>query len=97
MTSTRNRHFVSTLGCYDAVYTYGEIEDLAPGVPTIYIDFAGNVAVTTALYQRLGEELRFSSAVGFTHRQPSKDEPPSLGIRPVQFVAFERLKKRAKG
>lgn len=96
LTSPGNRHFVSTLGCYDAVYTYDQIADLAPSVASIYVDFAGNAAVTAAVHERLREALRFSSAVGFTHRQLAADEPPPVGIRPVQFVAFERLKKRAK-
>lgn len=96
LTSTGNRDFVSTLGCYDAVYTYDQIADAAPRVATVYVDFAGSPAVTTAVHESLGDALRFSSAVGFSHRQPAAAEPARVEFRPVQFIAADRLKKRAK-
>lgn len=96
LTSSGNRHFVSSLGCYDAVTTYDRIADLAPDVATVYVDFAGSPSVARAIQERLGDALRFSSAVGFSHRQAVASEPTTAGVRPVQFIASDRLKKRAK-
>jgi hypothetical protein len=39
--------------------------------------------------------LKFSLAVGFTHRQPHREPVELPGPRPVFFFAPERLRKRA--
>ena len=96
LTSPANRAFVRGLACHDRVLDYDEIAGLPDDVPTIYVDFAGNHAVTRAVHERLGDRLAFSSAVGFTHRDAGAAAQDLPGVKPAFFFAPERLRKRAR-
>jgi hypothetical protein len=48
LTSPANRAFVEATGCYHRVVGYGELDQLAADVPTLYLDFAGSVDLRTA-------------------------------------------------
>lgn len=96
LTSARNCAFCLQLGYYDQVLEYPELETLSCDVPTVFIDMAGDPALTRKVHTQLGAALRQSSIVGLTHRgrlAPATDLP---GPQPALFFAPDRIQKRAK-
>ncbi|MFC3676413.1 DUF2855 family protein [Ferrovibrio xuzhouensis] len=96
LTSAGNRAFVEGLGCYDRVLLYDDIAKLNATKPAVYVDFAGSAAVRTTIHQHFGEALKYSCAVGLSHREmnpPGKNLP---GPKPVFFFAPDRIKKRTQ-
>lgn len=93
LTSAANRAFCESLGCYDAVLAYGELDRLPAAEPTAYIDFAGNAALRRAVHERLGK-LRYDCAVGGTHVSELGGAGPLPGPRPVLFFAPAQGQKR---
>ena len=99
LTSPANRAFVSGLGCYDRVLTYDQLAELPADRATVYVDFAGSATLRRAVHEHLADQLVFSSAVGFSHRdsqQPAPEATKLPGAKPVFFFAPDRLRKRAK-
>ena len=97
LTSARNRAFCERLGCYDQVLAYGELAALPAATPAVYVDFAGDAALTRAVHGHL-PDLRYSMAVGFTHAdQPIGTAPATLPGPPVSFFfAPAQIKKRTQ-
>ena len=96
LTSKANLEFVGRLGCYDRIVTYDRIADLPAERAALFVDLAGSSAVRTAVHQHYRDALKFSLAVGLSHRD---QHPPGAGLpgpRPVFFFAPERLRKRAQ-
>jgi hypothetical protein len=96
LTSPANRAFVTALGCYDRVLAYAEIAGLPTDRAVVYVDFAGSREIRSAIHRHLGDQLKYSCAVGLSHRDrpaPHEDMP---GPRPVFFFAPDRLRKRAR-
>lgn len=96
LTSSANRAFVDSLGCYDRVLTYDETAQLPAAQPAVFVDFAGDGRVRTAVHEHFGDNLKYSSAVGMTHRDlhpPGKGLP---GAKPEFFFAPEQSRKRVR-
>jgi hypothetical protein len=98
LTSRTNESFVRSLGCYDQVVTYDEIEKITPDVPTVFVDMAGNTRVRERLHRHLGEQLRYSGRIGLTHHdQHAMDIDSDLpGAKPEWFFAPDQVKRRAQ-
>jgi NADPH:quinone reductase-like Zn-dependent oxidoreductase len=95
LTSTGNVDLVRSLGHYDQVVAYDEIDTLAVE-DAVYVDFAGNTAVRAAVHRRYGEHLAHSAVVGGTHwDQGSPAEVP--GPEPVFFFAPDHWGPEAEG
>jgi hypothetical protein len=92
-TSAGNRAFCESLGCYDRVLTYEELERLEPATPCVYVDFAGNAAFRARVHQHC-KELRYSCAVGGTHLTQLGGGAGLPGPRPVLFFAPAQAQKR---
>lgn len=96
LTSTHHRAFVASLGLYDEVVTYDEIETLDPSVRSGLVDMAGSATVRGALHRHLGDHLDFSLSVGVTHWQDAdmtgNDDLP--GPTPEFFFAPARRARR---
>jgi hypothetical protein len=92
LTSARNEAFVRRLGLYHRVIRYDQLEQLTPA-RAVYLDFAGDAAVRAAVHRQLGAALIHSSAIGRTHWQDDRGEPPP-GPAPVPFFAPNRIAKR---
>lgn len=93
LTSPANRAFCESLGCYDEVIAYGELDRIAPDTAAVYIDFAGNAALRREIHTRLGQ-LRYSCSVGGAHLGQlggAKDLP---GPRATLFFAPAQAQKR---
>ena len=94
LTSARSAGFARTLGVYDAVLTYEELDDLPSGA-AVYVDMAGDADVRAAVHRRYGTELRHSAVVGATHHDRMGGVPDDLpGPRPTFFFAPDRVAKR---
>jgi hypothetical protein len=93
LTAARNVAFVTGLGAYDEVYAYDAIEAL-PVVRSVFVDMAGDLAVTTEVHRHLGASLAYSCAVGGTHWDHSSFGKPVPGPAPVFFFAPDQMTKR---
>lgn len=96
LTSERNRAFVESLGCYDAVHTYDAITSL-PEEPSVMVDMAGSGVVRAAVHGHLRERLSYSCAVGATHWDAAVigGGGQSLpGPKPEMFFAPAQIQKR---
>ncbi len=94
LTSPRNVEFTESLGVYDKVVPYEEIESL-PREPGVYVDVSGDAKIRSAVHGHFGDELKHSSAVGITHREDLGGGSELAGPKPVFFFAPTRLEKRA--
>ena len=95
LTSAGNRDFVKSLGCYDVVLGYDELDELPDG-PSAYVDMSGNADLRHQIHARLGDALKSSRAVGMTHWQASAGlEGAALpGVRPQFFFAPSYAQER---
>lgn len=93
LTSQGNVDFVRSLGCYDDVVTYGEIDDVSAAAPTTYVDVAGDAGLRLAVHEHLGDALRYSCAVGLSHWDSPAGTPPT-GPAPAFFFAPSEVEKR---
>lgn len=94
LTSEANRAFTESLGCYDEVRTYDEVDGLV--VPkAVYVDVAGNAGLRRAVHERL--DLVHSAVVGAAHHdaEPDLGDTRDLpGPRPTFFFAPDQMRKR---
>ena len=95
LTSARNLDFARSLDCYDAVRLYGDLTDLDPRVPTLYIDFAGSATLRRAVHEHFGAALVYSSSIGGTHWTELGAGGGLPGPRPVLFFAPAQIKRRS--
>lgn len=93
LTSTANRAFCESLGCYDRVLAYGELDQVAADVPCAYIDFAGSAPLRQAVHTRFAQ-LRYSCSIGGTHVQELGGARDLPGPRATLFFAPAQVKKR---
>ncbi|MGE2832744.1 DUF2855 family protein [Mycobacterium sp. SMC-4] len=94
LTSPANEEFTRSLGCYDDVLTYDQIETQLPENPTVIVDFSGSAAVRAAVHQRLGDHLTYDCAVGATHWNAEPTDTAVPGPDPVLFFAPDQATKR---
>ena len=97
LTSESNREFVNSLGIYDQVISYEEIESLDKNLKTVYIDMSGNRAVLGTVHHHFEDNLVNSCGVGITHWDAlDGEDPKSLpGARPTMFFAPTQIQKRS--
>jgi NADPH:quinone reductase-like Zn-dependent oxidoreductase len=93
LTSARNLDFVKSLGLYDQVLTYDEIGAL-PGVPSVFVDMAGDLKVTRGVHEHLGTNLKFSQGIGATHWDAGGDDADLPGPTREFFFAPAQIGKR---
>lgn len=94
LTSERNRDFVTSLGCYDEVHTYDEVDRLAER-PSVYVDVAGNGALRRRVHERLAP--LHSAVVGASHHDAAPDLTDGgdlPGAPPTFFFAPDRMRQR---
>lgn len=94
LTSAANKDFVSSLGLYDTVIGYDEIESLDTQRPSVFVDFAGNGDVICRLHAHIGEYLKYSCLVGASHWDAGSTSTNSLKPKPVWFFAPDQFQKR---
>jgi hypothetical protein len=85
VTSESNRAFVNSIGLYDHVVSYAEL-DLIETRPSVVVDMAGAGAAVAAVHGLLGDLIAYSMIVGKSHH----DAPPvpvPAGPQPAMFFA----------
>ncbi|MGC5287409.1 DUF2855 family protein [Micromonospora sp. DT231] len=84
LTSPGNLAFTRSLGCYDEVVSYDDIDDL-DAVASVYLDLSGAPSTRAALRRRLGDRLVRDIAVGLTNQTPNADAAEEVFFAPVQM------------
>lgn len=94
LTSPGNVAFVERLNCCDDVVPYGEEARIDNGVKAAYIDMSGDARLTTALHERLGDNMVESAMVGLTHWESGGATDNLPGARPTFFFAPSHIARR---
>jgi len=95
LTSPGNVEFCESLGTYDAVFTYDQIDQLEADTPSVLIDFAGNRPVIVGVHSRLGDSLKHSAIIGGTHWDVEAGAEPLEGPEQTFFFAPTQIEKRS--
>lgn len=96
LTSARNLDFVSSLGCYDRVLGYEEIESLDAGLPSVFVDMAGNGKVNAVLHGHFRDQLKYDCSIGATHWDAPRSDEGLPGPKAEFFFAPSQVQKRAQ-
>src|SRR5574341_1065711 len=94
LTSDRNVAFTESLGCYDRVVTYDQIDSLPQDAPALYVDMAGSGAVRGSVHGRFADNLKHSAVVGGTHWEEGASQGQLPGAPPTFFFAPTQAQKR---
>jgi hypothetical protein len=91
LTSATNAGFVGKRGVYDRVLSYEAISSM----PAVFVDIAGDGAVRAAVHRHLGDDLKHSARVGFTHWDALAPVETGLpGPAPRLFLAPDHILER---
>ena len=96
LTSESNAGFVKSLGCYDEIVTYDDVEKMPATDPAVFVDMAGNGDLRARLHRHFGDRMKHSCRVGLTHQDGAPDGENLPGARPTWFFAPDQIRKRAK-
>ncbi len=97
LTSTAHLDFCASLGCYDEVLAYEQVDRLDASRPTVYVDFSGSAPLRRTVHGHFGDRLTHSASVGGAHwdelgaKGASRDLP---GPPPTLFFAPAQVDKR---
>ncbi|HEX9481633.1 MAG TPA: DUF2855 family protein [Solirubrobacteraceae bacterium] len=95
LTSPRAAGYTRSIGVYDEVLTYEQLDSLPQG-RAVYVDISGDAAVRAAVHGHFAAELAHSAVVGATHHDRMDAVPDDLpGPRPTFFFAPDRVAKRS--
>ena len=95
LTSRGHLEYVRSLGCYDTVLSYDDLDQLDSAIPSAYIDFAGNAALRRTIHGQFLDRLLYSCSVGGTHWGEIGSGGGLPGPRPTLFFAPGQIKKRS--
>lgn len=96
LTSPGNVAFVESLGVYDRVLLYDDVDSLGD-TPAAFVDIAGNAPVRAGVHRAYADRLAHSMAVGATHWDMPQEMPTDLpGPAPAFFFAPDQIVKRTK-
>jgi hypothetical protein len=94
LTSPAHSAFVQRTGYYGTVLSYDDVVSLPRDTPTVFVDFAGNAALVSAVHRHLGDNLRYSCRVGVTHWEKMAPAEAVPGPAPILFFAPDQARKR---
>lgn len=96
ITSAGNKAFVDGLGCYQGSVHYDGVESLDPNIPTLYVDFSGDVNLRRRVHEHFGASLVHDCYAGSaqSHDHLSKDLQTLTGPKPQPYFAPYQIKKR---
>lgn len=95
LTAARNAAFVASLGLYDTVLAYDQIDTLPTDVAHVIVDMAGNADVLSRVHRHLGDQLMYSCRVGATHWEAGGSAKDLPGPTPTFFFAPSQIKQRS--
>jgi hypothetical protein len=94
ITSDGNRGFVESVGLYDEIITYRDIESLDGSVPSVVVDMAGDSGVRMRIHRHFDATLTYSCQVGATHWEQTGGDAELPGPTPTFFFAPSQMAKR---
>ncbi len=94
-TSPSRLAFTSGLRLYDEVIAYDALATLPASEPTLYIDFAGDIALRRAVHEHWRDRLAYSCAVGVTHHAAMGPGGGMPGPKPQFFFAPTQMQRRS--
>lgn len=96
LTSESNKGFVKSLGIYDEIVGYGDIESMQANRKVAFIDMAGNHSVVGRLHRHFQDNMLMSYGVGRTHwtTEVEKGLADLPGARFKGFFAPSHIEKR---
>jgi len=100
ITASNNKAFVESLGCYDNVVSYDDINTLDSNITSILVDMAGSQTALATIHHHFSSQLVYSCRIGMTHHDDqvaitNKDKSPLPGAKPIFFFAPTQFKKRS--
>jgi hypothetical protein len=95
LTSARNAAFVESLGYYDTVLAYDDVDRIPDSADAVSVDMAGDGRVLDQVHRRLGERLKHSMVIGMSHHDAPR-EGVSAGPEPEMFFAPAEIKARTE-
>jgi Protein of unknown function (DUF2855) len=95
LTSAANVAFCESLGCYDQVLTYDQLDKIDSATSLVYVDFAGNAALRRRIHAGFAN-LKYSCSIGGTHVTDLGSGRDLVGVKPVLFFAPAQVKKRTE-
>jgi hypothetical protein len=95
LTSSSNVAFCESLGCYDQVLTYDQLDKIDSAASLVYIDFAGNAELRRSIHAGF-PNLKYSCSIGGTHVENLGSGKDLAGVKPVLFFAPTQVKKRTE-
>ena len=66
LTSKNNAKFVESLGCYDEVISYDDLENVSNDL-SVMVDMSGNQSILSTVQESLGDKMLKCITVGMTH------------------------------
>ena len=96
LTSPGNAAFVRSLGYYDDVVLYDDVESIPADQAAVIVDMAGNGQVINRFHRHLGENVKYSCTVGATHWDQGGRDADLPGATPEFFFAPGRIVKRTQ-
>ena len=96
ITSSKNVAFVESLGCYDKVVSYQQINQLSPQIASVLVDMAGSNQTIIDLHQHFEQALKYSCRIGATHHNELFIEQDLPGAKPIFFFAPNQIQKRTQ-
>ena len=94
LTSARNKTFVEGLGCYQQVVTYDQLETTNPTVPTLYIDFSGDIDLRKRIHEHFGDNLVYDCYAGSASNLEFLEESTKGSSKTQFFFAAPHYRKR---
>jgi len=96
LTSERNLEFVESINTYDSALSYENLDQIDPSKPTAIIDMSGNADVLSRLHTHLGDNMLYTSNVGATHWEETRQVDGIIKERSYQFFAPSHIQQRMK-
>jgi hypothetical protein len=94
LTSTRNVDMVNNIKAYDSVFSYDDIAKIDNSIATLIVDMSGNISTLSTLHKHLGDNMKFCSNVGLTHRLEMGKSDDIITERSEFFFAPSQIQKR---
>lgn len=101
LTSSGNVPFVKSLGWYDQVVDYRDLDEFARSIneTVTYVDIAGNQPLNSRIHKIFGDRLQKQVTVGMSHFNngdlPTYDSTHIKAEKMILFFAPEWIEKRA--
>ena len=98
LTSKNNAKFVESLGCYDEVISYDDLENVSNDL-SVMVDMSGNQSILSTVQELLGDKMLKCITVGMTHWDKSGTAEEALVQAELQertefFFAPAHIQKR---